>query len=81
VSVPRLPILQDSNDDCPGGLPGRRKLIDFSQKVSNVSALLLNHSDHPVTYTICDDQAGVRKLHWWARRLPPFLSQRTTFVW
>ena len=62
MSVPRLPILQDSNDDCPGGLPGRRKLIDFSQKVSNVSALLLNHSDHPVTYTICDDQGGSQKI-------------------
>jgi pimeloyl-ACP methyl ester carboxylesterase len=62
VSVPRLPTLQDSSGDCPGGLPGRRKLIDFSQKVSNFSALLLNHSDSPVTYTVCDDQGGSQKI-------------------
>ncbi len=30
--------------------------------MSNVSALLLNHSDHPVTYTICDDQGGSQKI-------------------
>ena len=57
-SVPRLPISQDPDDDC-----SRPGFIDFSQKVSNFSAILLNRYDGPpVTYIVCDDQGGSQQI-------------------
>ena len=57
-SIPQLPVPLDPGDDCSN--PG---FIDFSQKVSNFSAILLNRYDGPpVTYIVCDDQGGSQQI-------------------
>lgn len=57
-SIPMLPIPQDPGDDCSAATS-----IDFSQKVSDFSAILLNRYDGPpVTYIVCDDQGGSREI-------------------
>jgi len=58
--IPELP--QQPGDDCSWGLE-----IDFHQKVSNFSALLLSTSRGlfgvgPATYMICDDQGGTQQI-------------------
>ncbi len=49
------PIPQEPGSDCQGWE------IDFSQKVSNFSAVLLNRSV-PLTYVVCDDQGGSQQI-------------------
>ena len=58
--VPESP--QQPSDGCSGGLE-----IDFHEKVSNFSAVLLSTSQSlfgavPATYTICDDQGGSQQI-------------------
>jgi pimeloyl-ACP methyl ester carboxylesterase len=60
-------------DFCAGCLPVIS--IDFSQKVSNVSLLLMNGRAVTVTYTVEDDQGGVRQVV-----LPPNLDSGAEVV-
>ena len=53
--TPTNPIPQEPGSDCQGWE------IDFSQKVSNFSAVLLNRSV-PLTYVVCDDQGGSQQI-------------------
>src|SRR5271165_3701284 len=54
-------VLQLPEDSCSGGLE-----IDFHEKVSNFSTLLLSRTEGlevgPVTYTICDDKGGTLQI-------------------
>lgn len=58
--VPQFPA-QPSDDSCSGGLE-----IDFHQKVSEFSAVLLSRTQGlvvgPVTYTVCDDKGGTLQI-------------------
>ena len=53
------PLLPTSDLPCDAPL---HLQINFGQKVSNFSALLLNGDTYPVTLTICDDQGGQQQI-------------------